>query len=616
MTKQLAILCCLTGLFFFHFPPVVFAQTNSWTNSVSGNWEDPYWSLGELPSANQDVLLTNAGWKALEIGPNTVQNFPQTMKVDSITISSPPGSFNTLLLNYTGTQTPLTANSILIADSSRLTMLSSALQLTGSNIVALQVGGEFDQTDSLVSAQQISVGYIGRGTYNLNSGTLAASGLSVEGTFNQNGGTNNADTGIWGEYFLNDGRFDGPIYVDGTFWQRGGLHNGNIAGGGHVIQTGGTNSGDLQFIYNGYSDIYYVGGSYTISNGFYSGGITIDGTGSFVQNGGTITGSNVSVRSIPVYLKGGGGYLMEASFIQSGGTMTCSAMDIEGLYRQYSGSNFVAGTLAVSGLASVSTSGWFCASNLAIQVLSVGLTPHFGGTVIISNDLSVLSYDGGGYSGSGNLTASNITLKGCSFSFAEGTINQSGVLTISNADLSFCGPGTFNLGRLQLNANSTLSLSNVCVLHFSRSDSMTWTNALLTVKQWSGSLYGGGAHRILFGANATALNPQQLSQIQFQNPAGLPPGNYPARILATGEIVPDTGGPLPVNMSITRASTNSSMQLKLCGDIGRNYDIEVSADLVNWTWWTNQFNSNGTISIPDCEATNYSQRFYRARLAP
>ena len=57
------------------------------------------------------------------------------------------------------------------------------------------------------------------------------------------------------------------------------------------------------------------------------------------------------------------------------------------------------------------------------------------------------------------------------------------------------------------------------------------------------------------------------------------------------------------------------MQLNLCGDIGQSYDIEVSTDLVNWTWWTNQFNSNGTMCIFDC-ATNSPQKFYRAHEAP
>jgi len=92
------------------------------------------------------------------------------------------------------------------------------------------------------------------------------------------------------------------------------------------------------------------------------------------------------------------------------------------------------------------------------------------------------------------------------------------------------------------------------------------------------------------------------------------PGNYPARILATGEIVPDTGAPLPPMANLS-GSTNGTMHLSIGGDVGETYTIEVSTNLVNWTWWTNQFNSNGTISIFDC-ATNSPQKFYRAHVAP
>jgi len=54
------------------------AQVNSWTGPTSGNWEDTgSWSLGILPGTNQTILLTNYGWKAVQISGNTAQNFPQ-----------------------------------------------------------------------------------------------------------------------------------------------------------------------------------------------------------------------------------------------------------------------------------------------------------------------------------------------------------------------------------------------------------------------------------------------------------------------------------------------------------------------------------------------------------
>ena len=55
---------------------------------------------------------------------------------------------------------------------------------------------------------------------------------------------------------------------------------------------------------------------------------------------------------------------------------------------------------------------------------------------------------------------------------------------------------------------------------------------------WNGNLSGGGAEQLKFGTSPSGLTPNQRAQIQFANPAGLPAGNYPARILATGEVVP------------------------------------------------------------------------------
>ena len=123
--------------------------------------------------------------------------------------------------------------------------------------------------------------------------------------------------------------------------------------------------------------------------------------------------------------------------------------------------------------------------------------------------------------------------------------------------------GIQRLGQLQLGqTNSILSLpTNSCNLQFRDSSSLSWaSNSFLNIQNWSGSLYGGGPQQIIFGTNSAALTPQQLSRIQFHNPAGLPTTNYPARILATGEIVPDTGAPLPPMANLVCA-TNGLMQL-------------------------------------------------------
>src|SRR5438132_11500410 len=81
---------------------------NSWTKPTSGYWEEQaYWSLGVLPNATQSVMFTNAGWKALAIGANTVQNFPQSMQIQDLQIASPVDSHNVFLMNFSGFQVPL-----------------------------------------------------------------------------------------------------------------------------------------------------------------------------------------------------------------------------------------------------------------------------------------------------------------------------------------------------------------------------------------------------------------------------------------------------------------------------------------------------------------------------
>src|SRR2546421_1249537 len=89
--------------------------TNSWLKPSSGNWEDASaWSLGVLPNSAQSVQITNAGWKAVQITHATAVNFPASMTVNSITVSSPPDTANTLMMNYVGVSSPLTLDRITV----------------------------------------------------------------------------------------------------------------------------------------------------------------------------------------------------------------------------------------------------------------------------------------------------------------------------------------------------------------------------------------------------------------------------------------------------------------------------------------------------------------------
>ena len=58
------------------------------------------------------------------------------------------------------------------------------------------------------------------------------------------------------------------------------------------------------------------------------------------------------------------------------------------------------------------------------------------------------------------------------------------------------------------------------------------------IDDWEGS--GVGVDQIFVGNNANTLTMSQLSQTLFRNPTGigLSPGNYAAKLLSTGELVP------------------------------------------------------------------------------
>jgi hypothetical protein len=630
------------------------AQDNVWTGAASGKWQDAAWSLGAIPASNHTVWITNYGWKAVEINATTAQNFPGSLTVNSIAISSPTNSFNTLLLNHAGAGTPLTVKALTVASNSAVAMESSALQINGPNGSGMMIGGRFDQNDSVVAGNQINVGYIGSGVYNFNSGYFTVSHLwlggDYPGVFVQNGGTNGF--GIThldgnGKYVLSNGYYGAEIYFDfGQFLQQGGLmvsdltlyfgsyvlaggiHQGGATvpsfagwsqGGASMLQTGGTNYGSLDIGSYGH-------GSYTLSNGVcYAENVYLGHGGSYFQAGGNqVIASGISIDEAQV--NRGGGYEF-GSLTLAGGQMSSSGIYSRGYYTQTGGTNFVSGdvTIATTEDTKLSVSGGLLtANNLTISPAYVGGASITGGKVIVTNTLSIYGISSfpfwRGFACDGQLVVSNIWLgPNALFMCGNGIINQSGTLTLTDASL-YSGTNSVQLGKLLLandgNTNSTLYLvSPTSIINFADSSSLTWSNEpVLMVEGWTGSLSGGGAQRIIFGDNSSALTGPQLAQIQFHNPAGLAEGTYPARILASGEIVPTASAPAPVHMALSPQP--GGMRVTLQGEPGRTYCIEVSTDLVHWSPWTNQVNTNGTMTITDADAANYPARFYRARPVP
>jgi hypothetical protein len=745
----------LTGLLFWSGGCWLEAsgQVNSWTNSASSYWEDSHWSLGILPGTNQTVLFTNAGWKALGIGSVTAQQFPQTLTVDSITISSPTNSFNTLFLNYAGLQTPLAANHLIIASNSAVVMYASALHITSE----LSVGGTFTQDGfSEVTNSQMDIGYGGPAVYNLNSGILVSRDESVgeyfPSQFMQRGGTNLGpvkvhseseydlndgclETSIWvepgGTFKLQGGRVNSPDYtaIDGYYFQSGGIFAGGIftglpasdrgmslpanipvgaGGNGVALQTGGTNeqtSITLGIptipVENSYGDAIHDSGTYTLSNGvLVTAGMVIAGNSWMEQAGGThdING-DLGIHGSLYYVEYVVNEYALADYRLDAGTLSVHdlAVGLGGAVIQFGGTNQVMGALA---LATASTpigyrfngyyeldDGLLMASSISLPAGSTGFFQsggrvvatniqllgatfhHANGSNQVTGDLAIGTFSipdyyryrgdqpqsgefNGSYQmddgllmvsnlvvhtehspylsghpklgaakfsqGGGQLLASDIQLIDAAFYQTGGSITQSGLLALDGRTTLQTAGGNQQLGQLRLGVSTNdeypyLQLpAGPCVLRFADSSSFTWsTQAVLHIGNWSGSPYGGGNQRIIFGTNNAALTGQQLSQILFSDPVG----PYHARILVTGEIVPDTGAPLPLAMGRPNPM-NGAMQVAIQGEIGRRYAIEVSTNMQHWTWWTNQVDTDGMLFITDCSVTNYPVRFYRAVLLP
>jgi autotransporter-associated beta strand protein len=216
--------------------------------------------------------------------------------------------------------------------------------------------GTFTQSGGTNSTYTLYLGYnsTGKGTYNLNAGTLSGYGLaeyignSGSGTLNQSGGTNNPSDGMFlgfgpgvGTYNLNAGTLSaGGEYVGfsgmGVFTQSGGtnsasynlclgyastgqgtynLNAGTLSGYGLTEYIGDSGSGTLT--QSGGTNTVYAGGSFCASGSLYL-GCTSTGSGTYNLNGGTLITPAVSKGPGTAAFNFGGGTL------QASGALTTS----------------------------------------------------------------------------------------------------------------------------------------------------------------------------------------------------------------------------------------------------------------------------------------------------
>jgi hypothetical protein len=581
--------------FFLSCPTLSGQATNNWIKPSSGNWEEaPAWSSG-IPNSAQAVQIANAGWKAVQITHTTAVNFPGSMTVGSITVSSPADTMNTLIMNNVGVASPLTANEVTVGTNSTVLMLSSSLL---ANYV--MVNGTFNQGffSGVTVTNNLGLGNGVSGTYNLSNGTLTvfgieAVGISGNSTFNQEGGFHLANLLL--------------VPQSGHFKLRGGQLGGRVQiAGGSLEQTGGDLSLDALWLVGSYSSLVQNGGtssigtasvgdvssapnppsSYILSNGVavFNSDLTIGTIGVFDQEGGsnTIAGtvwvdSDVSRPFAPI----------RGRFTLNRGMLSSHGMDVAGVYSQGGGTNQVAGDLRITGAAYSAcslSSGWLATSNTYMygdsgNFIQTGGRHQVAGTLLVTGGAEpAYGMDGG------EVIAPTIEITYGTFAHRGGTVSNATLLRLRGWWEEFAGNQKF--GQLQMGATdgSLWFGTNAAILRFANSSGQAWGGGILHIRNWSGSLSGGGGNQVIFGNSSGGLTPAQVAQIRFDY---YPSTQYPAKILPTGEVVPNpNGGPY--------APTGLTAQ-------------GFSANQINLAWTDNSLDETGFKIERSLDGTNFTE---------
>jgi hypothetical protein len=586
------------------------STTNDWLKFTSGYWEEPYWSLNQLPNMSQDlVAFRSPGFKALAIGANTTANYSNSLSIKNLLVEAPAGSLNQLLLNYAGTNTPLfVASDFSLGTNASVVSHFSALK--GGNfymsgpatfadesvlsfnqiIVGRNAGAELDVTNSSVSAGKLVVSQGATGTVNQTAGASQITSLELYsgGVYNLNGGLLNAQTlqlqflggpgsaqfnllnGAMDVNTINLGRRQDTV-VDATgqfLFQSGWLICSNLNFlNGTFTQTGGTNNStyvNVPWVDDSRGDYFLSGGtliSRTVTLGAVLSPSTTPGEGNFVQSGGVHTNKSVALwgeirhqanRVYGTYSLSGGRLVTDSvsitggSFSQTGGTNVIRELGIDG-----AGGYGLSNGLLVS--SNVTLHSYGCVESSFVQN---------NGTTAINNLLSMDGYVRAELRG-GSLIVPNIDIgPGSRLRILGGAVSNPGMVTIRGGALVVNGL-SLGLGQLQVIGvpafvcvssqplTSTLDVGTVgsTVLHFQDSRDVPWSGSELSIVNWSPGTNNSGDH-IFVGTNSSGLTAAQLAELKFVNPQGLPPGDYRAQIINTGEIVPS----LSPTLTFTRTS--------------------------------------------------------------
>jgi hypothetical protein len=474
------LICLVAWSIGFSGPQPAAGAANEWTKPTSGYWEEQaYWSLEVLPNATQAVEFANAGWKALAIGTNAAQSFPQSMSVQSLHVGAPVDSFNTLLMNFSGLEQPLRTEALTIETNGAFQMQSAALEVGSTNGGYLVVHGTFSQGDfshvqvggrlQIFNANEHATDEFPPAVYALTNGTLSVGdSISVgrftqTGKFIQYGGDNHLNSAVvdlGGELDINGGQLTvtnsilvgfGDFATLASFYQSGGSVNADTVINGRYFLSGGTVTGHMQVIalnsYQranafvtqtggtnhafsmdlGYPNRFGGAASYQLSNGV----VRVDTSTTF-RGGwfGQYHGLHTIVSNFVMQGTYVGVGSLSADYVLLGGMLSVGGLTMQAAhFNQEDGTNSVAGDVVIG--TTPSSPSQASASRYVL-----------GGGLLSARNITVNAHYRGGFiqAGGSNQITEKLTVQGVTNGYTDNYTLQAGTLAVKDI---YIGAGAF-----------------------------------------------------------------------------------------------------------------------------------------------------------------------------
>jgi autotransporter-associated beta strand protein len=483
--------------------------------------------LRNLSSANPTTLLANSASRTLTVnGDSTIEN-SQTTVGGSLEILGP------VSINNSGTTLTLnssSANGEIVLGGTQSIVLAAGTELatTGaSGLVTIgDTSGRTIQGNGTGSSE--STVTLGAATTTFHSSTIfqvngsGSGGLKVSGTGDKVKASITSSvisnlTGSGGTFTYDHTSAPASAQVIDYDPTAGTSVKLGISGSSANFELGASGVDDGLSNWGG---LVMNGGSVKVASNqeFIGSG---SGTSTFQMNGGTL---NLNVKELAfgsdITLSGGTIQGDFPPFGLAGQLTTTGDLIVDGVGSTLSfspGLKFGTGNGAIRGInGATGTTGW------GQLTVSVGVSNTLSVDLPFGNNNGIF------------LESGTFLLGGDNYLTGGANINFTSSATFSTGGFSNSG-----LGKLGMSANAIIDLSTgTSVINFTDSSPEPWSTHEVRIKNWSGNIGGNGTDQLIFGTDNNALTTAQVQNIVFEDPFGPGSGDFPARILPDGEVVP------------------------------------------------------------------------------